>query len=259
MNEPASSAAATAQQGEDVLENLLIRDKESQGDLYDANAANRFEFEAHIGSERYDTAHVYGAISDERYIQWIDDFKIKAKGEDNVHEESRESDVKCWDDIIIEVENIEVPEGADWKALIPASEKSEGLKQLFAVAPVEADEKTNGPRRLGTSATEQVITTEAWFNGKILQQRHILTPKTLELEKKFERIQAKRTKTEQTRGLRRKPIVEFVAQDDKLGKLYDEMLVRTEGFAGDIVPLRFKTAVMYYVFAPTLDPKLTSK
>ena len=64
-------------------------------------------------------------------------------------------------------------------------------------------------------------------------------------------------------GLRRKPRVEYIPQDEKLGELYDEMAIETTGFhrtgTSPDVPLRFKVLVVNYIFAPTLDQKKLGK
>ena len=133
----------------------------------------------------------------------------------------------------------------------------------MAVAIVEPEGRKGGKLRLGELQAEQTIVTEVWFNGQVVQQQHVLKPKTLEWEKKFERIQKKRFREEKIKGLhRRKPTIEFIPQDDKIGELYDEMVIDALGFAATApgrVPLRFKTLVINYVFAPKLDQKSLGK
>lgn len=264
MSEPTQTAAAREP---DVLDNLLIRDNEpnpkseiQNPQSYDASARNRFEFEMHHGGQTYDIAHIFGPLDDERYMQWNRDLNVRGD-QDNVEEEAREASAALWDDIITEVEGVEYDEGADWKALIPGRTKVEAINSLLAVAIVEPDEraKANRKLRLGEAAS-RTVTTEAYFNGEIIQQQHVMQEPSFELEKKYERIQSKRLKQERTGGLRRKPRIEYVPQDEKLGGLYDEMCISTTGFAGGTpascrqdVPLRFKTAVVHYLFAPTLE------
>lgn len=226
--------------------------------IYDADARNRFEYEVEGGSE---IAHVFGPLSDERYMQWNRDLKVRGN-EDDVSEEAREASVKLYDDLIIEVENIEYPEGSDWKSLLDSQYKIDALNDLLAVAIVEAEPEKGGKLQLGTpeAAAQQTITTECYFNGAIVQQTHVLVKRTFEFEKKYDRIQAKRTKQQKIGGLRRRQAnVEYVPQDDKLGGLYDEMFVSADGFANGRVPMRFKVLVMHNIFGPKSKAKNLGK
>jgi hypothetical protein len=133
----------------------------------------------------------------------------------------------------------------------------------LAVALSDADRsKQPAKRRLdgghGSPGTTVVIT-EAYFNGEVVQQQHFLRPTTDELTKKYARIQAKRFKQEKVGGLRRKPKVEYVPQDARIGELYDEMSIEMTGFTrtGTFpdVPLRFKTFVIHHIFGETVAEK----
>src|SRR4051812_5892891 len=77
---------------------------------FDADARNRFEFTVREGVKKYETAHVFGPLTDERYMKWLRDFKIRGN-DDDVSEEAREASVALWDDVITEVEKIQYPEG----------------------------------------------------------------------------------------------------------------------------------------------------
>lgn len=228
------------------------KEAEAVAVLYDADARNRFGYNVIENGKKYKTAAIFEALTDERYLQWVREFKIRGN-DDDVNEESREASIRLWDDIVSAVENIEVPEGEDFHDIIPYSEKIQGLNEFLAIAVFDPDEEAedDGVRRPAAVRTQTVIT-EAFFNGQITRQTHVLKEKTLEWEKKYSRIQAKRFKQETTRGLRRKPKVEFVPQDAKIGEMYDEMVERTAGFAGR-VPLRFKTAVISHVFDATFE------
>lgn len=222
--------------------------------VYDPDAKNRFEYKYKEDGFVYDIAFIFGPVSDERYLQWIREFKVSGN-DDDVSEESREASCRLWDDLILEAENVEYEKGADWRSLIDNQEKIDSLNDLLAVAVVEAAEPAAGRRKLGGSTTQTVVT-EAWVNGEAVQQRHELQKKSFELEKKYSRIQAKRFKQTTVGGaLKRKPKIEYVPQDEALGRLYDEMLVKAEGFADERIPLRFKTTVMHELFASKLDQK----
>lgn len=228
--------------------------------LYDPSARNRFEYEVREGGQKFDCAHVFGPLTDERYMKLQRDLKIKGTSGDDVTNESLEAACSLWDDIIVEVENIDYPEGSDWKKLIPTKEKSEAIDDLLAVAIVEPEETVAGKRRLGETDPTQIIVTEAWFNMEAVKQVHTLKAKSFELEKKYDRINGKQFQPEKTRGLKRKAKMQYVPQQDKLGALYDEMWLKTEGFGNDDdIPLRFKVQVITYIFAPTLDQKKLGK
>lgn len=252
MNEPTQETQETA--------NVLIREKgpakETPAPLYDAAAKNRFEFELKEDGLKYDIAFTLNPLDDdERYMQWMRDFKIKG-GEQDVSEESTEASCRYFDDVVDSVEGIDFPPGADWKSLIRSSEKTDVMKAVLAVAISDPEIASKKPAFRASSEIEQVtIITECWFNGEVAQQKHVMRPRTAELEKKYARISGKRFKQENTRGLRRKPRVEYAPQDDKFGELYDQMKISATGFAGDVIPLRFKTTVVHEIFNSELDQK----
>lgn len=224
--------------------------------LFDAAVEQRFVFDVVEGGAKYETAHRFRPLDDERYVQYIKDFNVKADetdGSAEATEEISEASVKLWDDLILEVENIEVEGDQDFRELIDYKEKSEGINSLLAVV-VLPPEAANGKRKL-SKQNEMVVVTEAYFNGQPVQQTHRLQAKTLEWEKKFNRIAARQYKEESTKGLRKKRSFTYVPQDEAFGKLYDEMKIEAVVFVGDIIPLRFKTVVMDYVFASPIKKK----
>jgi hypothetical protein len=129
------------------------------------------------------------------------------------------------------------------------------MNDFLAVAIGDDIHENKGQRRIGQNATVKVPT-ECFFNGEIATQIHEMRQVSLELEKKYSRIQGKRFKKEQIGGLRnRKAKIEFIPQDDKIGELYDEMFISQTGFAQGKIPLRFKTTVIHHLFAEKLDQK----
>jgi hypothetical protein len=221
--------------------------------VYDADARNRFEFDVREGVEKYETAHVFNPVSDERYMQWLREWKIKGT-EEMMDEEGREAGCRLWDDLIFQVEKIEFPEGVDFRPLISSQEKLEALQQYLAVAIGADIVKVKGNRQLGDAATQTVVT-EAWFNGEVSKQTHVMKRVAVEWQKKHSRIAAKEFKKENIGGLRRQPKVEYVPQEHRYGELYDEMCVSREGFANDKIPLRFKTIVISHLFGERLSQK----
>ena len=223
--------------------------------IYDAEARNRFEFSVLEGMKRYETAHVFEPLSDDRYMQWQREFKIKGN-EDDVNEEAREASVRLWDDLIFDVANIDFPEDTDFRQWIPPMEKVEAVNAYLAVAIADNIEDETSKRTFGDDLKTIKVPTETFFNGEIATQVHELRPASLELEKKYSRIQGKRFKQEKIGGLRKKKAkIEFIPQDEKIGELYDEMFVSQEGFAGGKIPLRFKTTVIHHLFVEKLDQK----
>lgn len=247
---------------EPTQDNVLIRPdaataaEKGQGDpvVYDPSAKNRFVFEIKEGGFAYDVAFVFGPMDDDdRYLTWLKEFKIKGTEED-VQEESREASIRYWDDVIDSVE-MDFPEGENWKQLVTEDEKLHSLKHALAVAISDDVEKAKGKLTRTAVTDTQAVITECWYGGDVVRQTHVMRGKTRELEKKYARIEQKRFKQEQIGGLRRKARVEYVVQDHRVGELYDEMLVSVTGFAGDKVPLRFKTAVVHAMFTSEIDQK----
>jgi hypothetical protein len=233
----------------------VAKKEEKPAPIYDADARNRFAFTVREGMEKYDTAHTFEPMSDERYVQWQREFKIKGN-EDDVSEQAREASVKLWDDQIVQVENITFPDGTDFRQWISSGEKIEAINAFLAVAIADDVREAAEGRAFGAENKTIKVPTETFFNGEIATQLHEMRPVSLELEKKYSRIQGKRFKQEKIGGLRnRKAKIEFIPQDDKIGELYDEMFVSQTGFAQGKVPLRFKTTVIHHLFAEKLDQK----
>jgi hypothetical protein len=140
--------------------------------------------------------------------------------------------------------------------VIPASEKIEGINSFPCRRDRRGYSRSRDDRRSVPTQRHIKVRTETFFNGDIATQSHELRPTSLELEKKYSRIQAKRFKQEKIGGLRKKKAkIEFLPQDDRIGELYDEMFVSSTGFANGKIPLRFKTTVIHHLFAETLDQK----
>ncbi len=47
--------------------------------LYDAKANQRYAFEAKSGSDKYDTAHVFTPVDDEKYLEYVNNLNIKGE------------------------------------------------------------------------------------------------------------------------------------------------------------------------------------
>ncbi|QQS33492.1 MAG: hypothetical protein IPM50_02605 [Acidobacteriota bacterium] len=218
--------------------------KKERAETYDSEAMNRLEYTVFSGDAEVETAVTFRPCSDERYLQWLKEFKLKGDS-NNLDEESMEATCRLYDEIAVSMDNVEF-DGDDWRVLVPVNEKIDTINNLFAVAVFRPEKKGDGVRRLTATPSETYLT-EAYFNGGVLQQTHVLKAQSIEWRKKYMQIQSKRFRKEITRGLNRPAKVEFIPQEDKLGGLYDEMVISTSGFAGSI-PLRFKTAVIQHIF-----------
>lgn len=247
------------------MENTTQIDEKKET-IFDPKAQNRFGYSVEEDGRRFDVAHIFAPVSDERYLQYLKEFNISGD-EENVKEEGREASVRLWDDVILKMEGVET-DGDDWKKYLPSAEKEAAVADLLAVAIGETDkpettseadtQQAPGKRVLGPK-TEQKVFTECLFHEEILRQCHVMQPVTLELEKKYARIAAKRFRREQVRGFRQKTTVTYVPQDKAFGELYDEMMISTVGFAGNEVPLRFKTTVVHHIFGNKIEPKSLGK
>lgn len=228
---------------------------ENVATIYDAALRNRLSFDyKHSDGLIYDIRPLYEPLSDDRYLQWLREFNLSGN-ENQVDESSREASAKLWDELVAEVGNIEYPEDTDWKGFFDNQSKVDMISRFLAVAIADSLETATGKLVFGATAENRVIVTECWVNDEIAQQRHELRPKSTELEKKFARILSKRFKQEKVGGLRRKPKIQYVPQDHLIAELYDDLKVSAEGFANDVIPMRFKTLVMDEYFASKVAEK----
>ena len=213
---------------------------------YDAKANQRYEFEVSENGEKFDTAHIIKPLTEERYLEYLKSVKVE-DGEAETVENVKQKSAELWDDLITEVEDFELKESETLQTAVAVDEKIEVVSNFLAVAIVKTEKKANR-KRSSNQKEELAITSEAYFNGLPVQQSHKLKARSDEWQVKFDRIQRKRFKKEITEGLRREPKIEYVPQDEKIGELYDEMLIESTGFENNETPLRFKTAVIYEVF-----------
>lgn len=225
---------------------------------YDGSAQQRFEFEIVDGGQKFDTAHVFKPVTDERWIEFLREQKVRGNGE-VIESSETEAIERLWNDLIVEVENVLVEDGGDFRDLIDYAEKRDAIQHYVSVASLDPEVENGDVRRLGSVRRlgvqkRRVVITEAFQGNAVVRQLHNLRGKTLEDIKRYESLLRRRFKQEQTRGLRRTAKIEFVPQDEKFGKLYDDMILSTTGFVGK-VPLRFKVAVIHHLFASELDEK----
>jgi hypothetical protein len=227
---------------------------ESAQNVYNYEVDQRYEFEVSHNGEIFDTAHILSPCSDERYVQWVKEWNLAAE-ETGAKEKYTDATSRLWDDLIVDVENIQKTD--DWKSKIPVDEKLEAIRVFFAVAIVPA-EKTSKVRSF-EAAQSRVVRTEAFFNQQVTQQTHTLNPENLdEIRRRYLTIQKRQYKREMIGGLRREPKVEFRPQDDAFGKLYDDLVEQADGFhvvPAQLIPLRFKTTIVHHLFESQVAEK----
>lgn len=225
--------------------------------LYDSEAIQRFEFTIAENGKKYQTAHIFNPLPDERYLQFLQQIKVKAKGE-NIESDATNASQALWDDLIKEVENVDFGGEPDWKPMVSVfNEKIPSLNNYLAVAIID-DEAEEGPaaaRRIVKANKEplsQTVVTEAFFNGEPVRQSHVLQPLSVALATRYSKLQEKTFNVKQVPGVKDIKIITYRPQDAEKARLYDEMALSQTGFSGGI-PLRFKVKVVDYIFAPTLE------
>lgn len=212
--------------------------------LYDGNAPQRIPLEITEGSERFETAHNVGPVTDPIFLEFVDSVDPTIDI-DEMNQALSESVNQLWRKVIKSVENIEVEAGTDYRDEIGKDEIETVINSLMGVHPIQPTEATSAIRKLSSKATV-TVRTQALFSGKLLDQTHILKRKSDEHRKKYERIYS------------------GISDDDGKAKqsvrakakaeLYDELSVSTDGFKGK-VPMRFKTVVIDYYFEPGSSAK----
>lgn len=224
--------------------------------LYNPNAEQRFEFEVEGEDGIYKTAHRFKPLAEERYFDYVKAIEISE--DQNVVENSvRQAFNDLWNDLIIEVENVELEEGQELKTAISPEEKNKAIEALLAVAVVPP-ENVKGVRKL-VSSDQKTILTEAYFNNSVTRQTHILKAVNEEWKRRFIRIRASQIEEKKNSGLDGQDKYKFIPQDIAFGELYDSMLLNVSGFEGETVPLRFKTTVISSHFAPKISKSKEKK
>lgn len=227
---------------------------------YDARARNTFTFEVHGLDETVEIGHVFGPLDDPRYVEYLNGLKIHGTRND-VRGRSEEEACRLWDDLVVDTVNITYPEGTDWRSLIDLQDKIRSLNEFLVVSVFRQPRVSGGALQLGDGSDSDTYVTECYFNGRIVRQEHVMPRAGFELQKKYDRIRRREVRQVEVRGLmkRNDPEMRYEPQDEQMGALYDEMVISTTGFAGGVVPLRFKTAVVNAMFAAKVESKLPGK
>lgn len=218
--------------------------------LYNPNTDQRFAFQVESEIGIFETAHKLKPLSEERYFEYVNSIEI-SEDENIVEDSVKKAFGDLWDDLIIEVENIDLENGQELKTAISLDEKIKGIETLLAVAVVQP-ENVKGVRKLVASEQKTIIT-EAYFNNTIAQQSHTLKAINDEWKRRFNRIRANQIEQTKKTSLDGDNKFKFIPQDIAFGELYDAMLLGVSGFEGDKVPLRFKTTVILSYFAPKIS------
>lgn len=217
--------------------------KTTDADLFDGNAPQRIPLEITEGSERFETAHHIGPVTDTVFLEFIDSVDPNAEDSGDLETKLNDAVTELWRKIVKSVEAIEVDPGTDFRDAIEFGEIEAVIQSVMGVT-VLPPTAVSGVRNLSAKATA-VVRTQALLSGKVTQQSHTLSRKTDEYRKKYERIYSGIGEGDTPKqGIRAKA----------KAALYDELIVKAEGFKGK-VPLRFKTVVIDNYFDSAIAAK----
>ena len=211
--------------------------------IYDAAAMQRFPFTLRENGELIPTAHIFKPIDDERHLQYITDFVAVRDGTRSDITLNRLT-VEFWRDLIEAVENLETGEGEDFRDIPDPEEEIAPLLISYLTVVVKPPVVAEGRKRSSAKADRQTTVTQAYFNGEAVEQTHVLSAKSDEWRKKYNRIQRSQYKEDETKGTRGETKVKFIPQNRAKAGLYDEMMIEAHGFARDVIPMRFKVVVI---------------
>lgn len=149
---------------------------------------------------------------------------------------STDAALLLWDRLVLRVEGYDLPgEGSegDWRALIPLAHKEAALGTLTLVAPAQApplssisDEAANNAFPL--LAGERLVVLEAVVAGRAYPRLlHYFRPPSVEAERTYRRLLSE---TLLVRGSR-SPRTLLPARLPALVRLYDDLILRVEGYA----------------------------
>lgn len=212
-------------------------------DSFDASAKQRLEFT----SDGNTFAHLYNALSDERYIQFSEELEVVISEQTTEVNGVLDAITKLWDDIVYDVEGYEDTKPSNWKSFIDPLEKEESIDQFLGVIVYE---KAKTGKRSFTGTHTLIL--ETFFNGKIARTEHEVKTKTIEDVKEYKRILKSSIRRKQ--GLNKKDKID-IAIADTLGlqKLCQSLRVSVKGYANNDVPIWHDTAVAHYWLTKGLD------
>lgn len=213
----------------------------STADLYDGNAPQRIPLEITEGSDKFETAHNVGPVTDAMFLEFVGSIDPAIDDAAELQAALETSATSLWRQVVRSVENIEADD--DFRELIDFSEIESVIQSLLNVHVERPTDVTPGVRTLSAKATVQVRT-RAFLSGRVLTQSHRLVRRTDEHRKKYEQIYSGGDDDAQRQINRAKA----------KGALYDEIAVSQDGFKGK-VPLRFKTVVVDYYFESSISGK----
>ncbi len=224
--------------------------------LYDADAAQSFTFRRTDEEGEYEVEHIYGPLTDAALIEY-DELrsvvmgKTKTKGEMKLLNVSLPADEALFDTVCERVdgygeEGEEAPE--NWKELITADEKQQGVNTLLACELVEPERREGGKakrRKWGAGRSGRTIPIRAYFDGREVELSHTLPAKTA---KNIEDYEAIRSEIHLTKGKSiNQSDMKIPGQMEAKGALYDRMGVRATGYKGR-VPLHHKAFIITEYF-----------
>ncbi|MGH9789480.1 MAG: hypothetical protein ACRD4U_12350 [Candidatus Acidiferrales bacterium] len=154
-----------------------------------------------------------------------------------LHVRTTDAALLLWERLALRVEGYLLPEGGDdsgWRAAIPLAHKEAAVRALTLVAPASApatDGSNDGGFAVG--AGEVTVELECVSSGVAYPGlAHVFRPPTVEAERAYRRLLAE---TLIVRG-GRAPRTILPARLPALVRLYDELIIRAEGYAINLQP-----------------------
>lgn len=246
---PANNAASTNQTAADGNTTAVPV-------LYDATAKQRFPFQIKEDGELIETAHIFKPVDDAKHLDYLREV-VKVRDGERTDKTLTDLTVEFWREHLIDsIENLETEEGADFRDIPDSEEEITPLTVSYLTVVVKPATVAEKRKRSPIKSKSQTIITQAYFNGEVCEQKHILQ-KGDEWKKKYNRIQRSQyVEDKNNKDENGEAKLKFVpAYEDKLS-LYDEMMIETHGFANDIIPARFKLTAIDGAFgSPIVDAK----
>jgi len=213
--------------------------------LYDATVTQRFPFSVREDGELIETAHIFKPIDDAKHLNYLRELVKIRDGERN-DKTLNELTADFWRDLIESIENLETEPGTDFRDVPDAEEEIAPLTVSYLTVIVKQPTIAQKRKRSPIKTKNQTVTTQAYFNGEVCEQKHILAAKSDEWRKKYNRI-SRSQYVEDKNGTGDAKLKFVPAYEEKLA-LYDEMFIEATGFAADTIPARFKLAAIDAAF-----------
>jgi hypothetical protein len=237
VEETVASSAAGKSPVEEVINPTL---------LYDADAEQRCGFTVVKKDKRFKVYYTFGGIDDDVYVEYDRQRRVRmaADGQGGMDSKSNSVEAAAWlgRKILKFVEGWGASDGSNVKdrQLADAVQNSVLACAVDQTELELGDAETDRPWE-DEDDESNTYALRAMFSGNELICKHALNDANAEQEKRWNRLMSQ-TKLTQGEKLSRRDI-EIPSRARAIGKLYDEMMVSAEGYAGR-VPLHHKVEIM---------------